>query len=149
MSSPKMKSYAIKRIMPQKPKFNLPPLDLGRESLGQRIARLRKAKGYTQADLAKALTQAKASDKEITNLRVLISDYERNRIRPNYEMVIRLALALEVTADELLGMKPIKKKSYTPNLKIQRRIRDMESLPPSQQTVLLKTIDTFIKAAGK
>ena len=30
-----------------------------------------------------------------------------------------------------------------------RRLEKIESLPTNQQTVLLKTIDTFIKAAGK
>lgn len=131
--------------MPQNPKFNLPPLDLGSETIGDRIAKLRKAKGYTQAELAEALTQMKGSDVEIANIRALISGYERDRTRPNYEMIIRLAIALGVTADELLGIKPVK--NYTPSLKLQRRIKQIEKLPAEQQKTLLKTIDTFIRAA--
>jgi transcriptional regulator with XRE-family HTH domain len=73
--------------MPRKSKLKLPPIDLGSESLGQRIARLRKEKGYTQVELAK----------KMGIVRVLVSDYERERIRPHYEMIIRLALALDVT----------------------------------------------------
>ena len=91
--------------MPKKPTFKLPPLNLGDETLGQRIARLRKANGYTQTDLAQELSQGESAQKEISNIRVLISDYERNKIRPNYEMIVRLALVLGVTADELLGIK--------------------------------------------
>ncbi len=87
------------------------------------------------------------SDLEISNIRVLISGYERNRTRPNYEMIIRLAYALEVSADELLGMTQSKKKNNAPSLKIQRRMKQIEKLPPEQQKTLLKTIDTFIKAA--
>jgi len=132
--------------MPQKPTFKLPPLNLGNEPIGQRIARLRKVKGYTQTDLAKELSQGKPSEREIHNIRVLISDYERNKIRPNYEMVIRLALALGVTADELLGIKPSKNKNNNPNLKIQKRMKNIEKLPAPQQKTLLKTIDTFLKA---
>jgi len=132
--------------MPQKPTFKLPTLNLGNEPLGQRIARLRKAKGYTQTDLAKELSQGEPSEREIHNIRVLISDYERNKIRPNYEMIIRLALALCVTADVLLGIKPSKNKNNKPNLKIQKRIKDIEKLSSSQQKTLLKTIDTFFKA---
>ena len=132
--------------MPQKPTFKLPPLNLGDESLGRRIARLRKAKGYTQTDLAKALSQGEPSEREIHNLRVLISDYERNKIKPNFEMIVRLALAIDVTADELLGIKPAKIKNIKPNLKIQKRLRDIEKLPAPQQKTLLKTIDTFLKA---
>ena len=135
--------------MPKKPTFKLPPLSLGDETLGQRIARLRKANGYTQTDLAQELAQGQSSQKEISNIRVLISDYERNKIRPNYEMIARLALVLGVTADELLGIKKPKKKNAEPSLKIQKRMKGVEKLPPAQQKVLLKTIDTFLKAAEK
>jgi len=132
--------------MPQKQTFKLPPLNLGNETLGQRIARLRKAKGYTQTDLAKKLSQGKPSEREIRNIRVLISDYERNRIRPNYEMIIRLALVLGVTADELLGIKPSKNKNGNPSLKIQRRVKKIEALSESQQKFVLKAIDSHLKA---
>ncbi len=135
--------------MPKKPTFKLPPLNLGDETLGQRIARLRKANGYTQTDLAQELSQGESAQKEISNIRVLISDYERNKIRPNYEMIVRLALVLGVTADELLGIKQPKKKTTEPSLKIQKRMKGVEKLPPAQQKVLLKTIDTFLKAAEK
>ena len=122
--------------MPQKSKIKLPPLNLSNETLGQRIARLRKEKGYTQADLADS----------IGIIRELISNYERERIRPNYEMIIRLAIALEKTTDELLGMKSSKNNGGKPNLKIQRRMRQIEALPPSQQKFILKTIDSHLKA---
>jgi transcriptional regulator with XRE-family HTH domain len=125
--------------MPQKSKIKLPPLNLGKEALNQRIARLRKEKGYTQNDLA---------DK-IGIIRELISNYERGRIRPNYEMIIRLAMALEVTTDELLGVKPSKGNGGKPNLKIQKRMKKIEELPAAQQKILLKNIDMFLKGAGK
>ena len=80
---------------------------------------------------------------------MLISDYERNKIRPNYEMIVRLALVLGVSEDELLGIKQPKKKNGQPSLKIQKRMKNVEKLPPAQQKVLLKTIDTFLKAAEK
>jgi transcriptional regulator with XRE-family HTH domain len=121
--------------MPRKSKAKLPPLDLGEEPLGQRIRRLRKERGYTQADLA---------DK-IGIVRELISEYEREKIRPHYEMVIRLALALDVSTDELLGVKPTKNNGNKPSLKIQRRMKKIEDLPAGHQKALLKTIDTFIE----
>ncbi len=123
--------------MPQKPKYKLPPLDLGDEVLGSRIARLRKEKGLTQVELAKTIGIKQA----------LISDYERSRLRPNYEMIIRLAIALEVTTDELLGVKAIK--NSKPNLKIQKRMRKIEALPETQQKFVLKTIDSHLKALEK
>jgi transcriptional regulator with XRE-family HTH domain len=125
--------------MPRKSKLNLPPLDLGNESLGQRIARLRKEKGYTQDELAK----------KMGIVRVLISDYERERIRPHYEMIIRFAIALDVTTDELLGFKQSKNSSSSQNLKLVRRLKKIEALPPAEQKILLRTIDTFLKGAAK
>ena len=110
---------------------------MGSESLGQRIARLRKEKGYTQIKLAD----------EIGISQVLIFDYERNKIRPHYEMIIRLAMALGATTDCLLGLKEDKAAVSKPNLKIQQRMKKIEDLPPAQQKVLLKTIDTFLKGA--
>ena len=82
-------------------------------------------------------------------VRVLVSDYERERIRPHYEMIIRLALALDVTTDELLGLSQSKSSSSSPNLKIVRRFKKIEALPPAEQKILLRTIDTFLKGASR
>jgi len=121
--------------MPKKSKAKLPALNLGPETLGQRIRRLRNERGYTQAELAS----------KIGIIRELVSDYEREKIRPHYEMVIRIALALDISTDELLGVKPTKKNGNKPSLKIQRRMKKIEDLPPAQQKVVLKNIDIFLK----
>ena len=125
--------------MPRKTKFKLPPLDLGPETLGQRIARIRKEKGYTQIELAE----------KIGIIQALISDYELDKLRPYFDVVIRFAQALDVSTDELLGVKPSESKEKKPDLKIVRRVKKIQDLPPSQQKTLLRTIDTFIKAAEK
>lgn len=124
--------------MPQTAKYNLPDLKV-KGTLGQRLARLRKERGFTQAELA---------DKIGIN-RVLVSDYERDRIRPHYEMIIHLAYALEVTTDELLGVKTDKKSDAKPGLKLLRRMKKIQSLPPSQQKFILKAIDSHLKALEK
>jgi len=61
-------------------------------------------------------------------------------------MIIRLALVLRVTADELLGIKPSKNKNGNPSLKIQRRVKKIEALSESQQKFVLKAIDSHLKA---
>ncbi len=121
--------------MPKKSKIQLPPLKLSKETLGQRIARLRKEKGYTQTELAN----------KIGITQKLVSDYELDRIRPYPEMAIRFALSFDISTDELLGVKKTKNDGGKPNLKIQQRIKKIEELPTSQQKALLKTIDTFIE----
>ncbi len=127
--------------MPRRSKLKLPPLKLGKETIGQRIARLRKERGYTQIELA-----------EKTGIpQTLITDYERDKLRLHPEMVIRFAQALEVTTDELLGLKPANGNSGNgkASLRLLRRVKRIEDLPQSQQKTLLKTIDTFLKGAGK
>jgi transcriptional regulator with XRE-family HTH domain len=79
----------------------------------------------------------------------LISDYERDKLRPHPEMIVRFALALEVTTDELLGTKASKKDGKKPSLRITQRLKKIEALPPAQQKTLFKTIDTFLKGAEK
>ncbi len=64
-------------------------------------------------------------------------------------MAVRFALALEVTTDELLGLRPRAVRSRKPSRKILRRLEQIEKLPQTQQVILFKTIDTFIKGVGK
>ena len=131
----------MRTAMPRKSRLQLPPIKFGEdESLGQRVARLRKERAITQQELAE----------RIGTIQVLVSDYERDRIRVTAEMVVRIAEAIEVTADELLGMKKAKL-SGTPKASrlLLRRVERVEQLPPKQQATLLRTIDTFLKASGK
>jgi transcriptional regulator with XRE-family HTH domain len=121
--------------MRQKKKTDMAVMELGQETLGQRIARLRKEKGFTQVELAE----------KMGIIQVLISDYERDKLRPHPEVIIRFAQALNVTADELLGMKKTSTSGTKPSLKTLRRLKKIEELPVSQQKTLFKTIDTFIK----
>ena len=127
-------------LMPQPSTLELPPIDLGNESIGQRIARLRTEHGFTQIQLAEAmgLTQA------------LVSSYERGRLRLHAEMVARFAITLKTTADELIGLKSKSKpKDRDLSLKLIRRMQRIEKLPVGQQKTLLQTIDTYLKGANR
>lgn len=124
-------------IMAKKDKNKPAPMMIGNETFGQRLARIRKAKGYTQVELAKRMDI----------IQVLISDYECDKLRPYHEIIVRLAKALEISTDELLGVKPFKSKDAKISLKLQRRMQKIDMLPPAKQKVILQTIDTFIKGA--
>jgi len=112
------------------------PMIIGDETFGQRLARIRKEKGYTQVVLSE----------KMNIVQVLVSDYENDKLRPYHEMIARFAKALDVSADELLGLKANKKKKNTPSLKIQKRMKKIEDLPTSQQKFVLKAIDSHLKA---
>ena len=126
----------MKNIMARASKLNLAALrTVDNETFGQRLARIRKEKGVTQVELAK----------KMGIIQVLVSDYERDKIRPYHEMIIRFAQALKVSTDELLGLKHSKDKGYTASLKLLRRMKKIESLPPAKQKILLQNIDMFLK----
>jgi transcriptional regulator with XRE-family HTH domain len=126
-------------IMPRK---NAPKTVPGPESEtpGERLARLRKERGWTQVELAErvGITQT------------LLSDYERGRLRLNAKLIVQFANALETSTDELLQPKgsrsPLRRK---PSLRVQRRVEKIEKLPPHQQNYLLKTIDGFLKGVSR
>jgi len=124
--------------MPRPSRLQLPPLNLGDETFGQRLARLRKEKGYTQVELA---------DK-IGTIQAIISDYERDKLRAHADMIVRFAQALEVTTDECLGLKPTKNNGGNKNRRFLRRLKLIERLPKRDQDALLRTIDAFLGKAS-
>jgi transcriptional regulator with XRE-family HTH domain len=124
--------------MPRVSRLELPPLDLGKETLGQRVTRIRKERGFTQVELAE----------RIGIIQTLVCDYEKDRLRLSAEMAIRFALALEISVDELLRPRSAKVVSRQPSRKLLRRLERIESLPVTQQSGLLKTIDTFLENAA-
>lgn len=123
--------------MPRKSRLKLPPLDL-QESIGHRLARIRKEKGYTQVELAA----------KVGIIQSLVTDYELNKLRLHAEMVIRFANALGVSADELLGLEAVKQNGALKNRRVLRRVNQIDQLPKRDQDALLRTIDAFLGKAG-
>jgi transcriptional regulator with XRE-family HTH domain len=122
--------------MPSVPKFKLEPLKISNETIGQRIARIRKAKGFTQQELANRIGIS----------RKLVTDYETGRVRLFDEMLARFALTLKVTSDELLGLKKVNYLGPAPSLRVMKRLQEIEKLSEIKKKFILKTIDDLIKA---
>src|ERR1700679_2322643 len=105
--------------MPKKSTLKLTPVDTGKETLGQRLARLRRERGLTQQQVA-----------ERTGLiQRLVSNYEKDKLRLNADMIVRFAELLNVTTDELLrggskGKLVAAKKQ--PSIKLVRRMEQIE-----------------------
>lgn len=102
---------------------------------GAWLARLRKAAGYTQTELAEALEGV---------TRRMIAYYETEAEHPPAALLARLAPILGVTVDELLGLKPVKTPPRTPSRRVSRRLEKIEQLPKRDQDALLRTIDAFL-----
>jgi transcriptional regulator with XRE-family HTH domain len=123
--------------MPQVPKYKLKPLNLSSEKVGERIRRLRKERGLTQAELAD----------EIGISRQLVTNYEIGRLKLNEEMLIRFAVVLKVSSDEILGLKTSEYENEPPpSLRIMRRMQEIDHLPEQKKKAILKTIDDLIRA---
>ena len=123
--------------MPRVSRLKLPPLDLGGETIGDRVARLRKERGFTQVELAA----------KVGIIQTIVSAIEKGALKLSAEMASRLAVALEVSTDDLLMTAP-RRKTAVASRKVLRRVERIEALQPAQQTVLLRTIDTFLEGAA-
>jgi transcriptional regulator with XRE-family HTH domain len=91
-------------------KTHLPPLPQSIGAVGERIVQLRKERGYTQKELAE----------KIGIERPLLTDYEIGRLRLGDAILARLAIALGVSADHLLGLSEADAVGYNPDLKITK-----------------------------
>jgi hypothetical protein len=62
-------------------------------------------------------------------------------------MIVRLAKALRVSTDEILGVKPPSKiGAVTVSRRILRRLTAINGLPKRDQDALFRTIDAFLQA---
>jgi len=108
------------------------------ETIGQRLARLRKDKGLTQKELAEKLSVTRSS----------IAAYERDSHNLNAKLIIKITKVLKISSDEILGLKGTINHNGKPSLRFIKRINKIEKLPSSKQKALLTTIDNFLKAEG-
>jgi transcriptional regulator with XRE-family HTH domain len=100
---------------------------------GKIITALRDEKGWSQAELA---------DKSTVS-RVMIGKYERGEAVPSIDAAKKIADALEVSLDNLVG-----EGVYNGfDKKTLQRFRDLEHLESEKKTTLFDLIDTYIRDA--
>ena len=115
--------------MPRKPN----PTE--KETIGNRIAKIRRLRGLTQQELGLAIG--------VSNR--MISHYERGW--PPAYVLPGIAKALRVSLDELAGVDDRRTDSGTPTSRRRlRRVREIETLPRRDQQALIRTIDAFLSA---
>jgi len=107
------------------------------ETIGQRLARLRRERGMTQVEMAERLGVAQP----------VVSDYERGELRLHGQLIVKLTQILSVSSEELLGLEAPRARSTATDRRFLRRLQEIEHLPRRDQQALLRTIDSFLKAA--
>ena len=91
---------------------------------------IRKKKGFSQADLGKMI--GTSGD--------VVGRYERGDISPSVEVVSKIADALEVSVDYLLGK--TKMEMYKQAMK---RLEDISNLPDESKRFVLNLIDMALR----
>ena len=138
MSSPffeAMKKSQYNETMPTKMKRR--EINATMEQIGERIARLRKERGFTQTEMAKQIEVSQS----------LVASYEVGTVRLSVDIAAKIAKALKVTTDELVGLKNDKQQEALPNRRILRRLIRFDTLPKRKQDALLQTIDAVLQSA--
>jgi len=102
-------------------------------NIGRKIAELRKEKNWSQTDLAKAV--------EVS--RDIIGKYERGEHSPSIEIATKLAEALEVSVDYLLG----KERFGKYDKEAIKRLEGIQSMDTDTRSKLFDIIDTYIRDA--
>jgi transcriptional regulator with XRE-family HTH domain len=105
------------------------------ENFGDRLAELRKAAGYTQVELAAelAITQR------------MVAYYEAPDAHPPAHLLPRMAQALGISIDVLLGIEPLRRGKKLATNRLERRLLEIEKLDPKAQRQITQLLDTFIE----
>ncbi len=110
------------------------PKILTLDDFGPRLAAIRQSRGMTQAELGRA---ARVSQR-------VIAYYESESAQPPGSLLVSFARALKVSADELLGLKPVSETTSPKTARLLKRLRRIEELPPADQRAVLKLVDAMI-----
>jgi transcriptional regulator with XRE-family HTH domain len=101
--------------------------------LGNNIVQLRKQKNMSRDDLGK----------EVGTSGAIIGRYERNEMSPSVELAKKIADALEVSLDYLVGSSAFTVKDK----KMMHRLELLEKLEDDDRNALLKVVDNYLTTA--
>jgi len=118
----------------------MPRKKYGETSFGERLQAIRKARGLTQVQLAEAAGTTQRA----------ISYYETEAGFPPAPAVIDLAEALNVTTDELLGVKPPKIERANDDSESRRmwkRFQLVATLPERDRKAIIRLVNSLIASS--
>ena len=108
--------------------------------ISRNVLAYRKLKGLTQTELGERIGLSRAS----------VGDIEAGRNRVSSETLARIARALSVSADALLGLDPPPPGTDDlPSLRFLKRLQVIEAFPEAKKKHILRTLDDAIEAQSK
>ncbi len=120
----------------------MPRKKYGETTFGERLIAIRKARGLTQVQLAEMAGTTQRA----------ISYYETEAGFPPAPAVIDLAKALQVTTDELLGIRPPKvarMEDDSEQRRLWRRFQQITELPEKDQKAVIRLINSLSSVAQR
>lgn len=119
--------------MPKKVPANSP--------FGRRLTEIRQQRGLTQGQLAELIDSSQR----------VISYYETVADSAPGPIIAQLAKALEVSADDLLGLKPTRKTKTVPKedpetRRLWKKFQQVRSLPEKDQRAVIRLINSLVTA---
>lgn len=102
--------------------------------IATRLRELRQSRGIKQMELAETVGVQQS----------VLSESERGDVRLHGALLVRLAKALKVSADEILGLKEAEHQRPI-NGRVLRRLERIETLTRSKQRVVLEMLDAFLE----
>lgn len=114
---------------------------VSKKEVGERLRALRRERAMTQAELAQVLGMTQSN----------VSGLEHGRRSLTIHQVVKLALALRTTTDQiLLGSKPDKTgtNGNVTDRRFLRRLERIDRLPKRKKQALLTTIDAYLVGEG-
>lgn len=105
------------------------------ETFGQRLAKFRQAKGFTQAELGKKVGLSPR----------MVAYYETETEHPPTNYLPAFAKVLKVTIDELLGFKITKEDLKPKNPKLWKKLRKVDKLSTKDQKLLINYLDRLLR----
>lgn len=104
-------------------------------NFGERLAELRKHAGYTQVEFAQ----------EVGISQRMVAYYESPEAHAPANLLPDMARVLGVSTDELLGIAPLRRAKKVGNSRLERRLQQIEKLPPQEKRQVLQLLDAFIE----
>ena len=109
-----------------------------RSEVGQRLATLRQAKGLTQKQLAEKIGVNQQD----------IAYWERQAPAPRGDVLPKIATVLEISVDELLGVRPIKARREGPKGRLHKVFVDASQLSRRQQQKIAEVVQALVAQQG-
>ena len=106
-------------------------VEVKRSAFGERLYKIRKARGMTQEILGQKIGVTKR----------MVAFYEGDHAGPTPELLQRMAAGLSVTVNHLLGKSPLQDIKDTIKPSLRKYIDTLQKLSPQDQKAILRMIE--------